>query len=63
MEDARALVRLVVGNGVVIELGTLQEDTASTAGALDGAVVCHDEIVACTLNHVGTAAVAFFAGV
>ena len=61
MVDAGSVCRHVVGDGVVVELGTLQEDTSTPAGSVIAAVVCHYKVVAGALNHIGSASITFFA--
>ena len=61
MIDAGSVCRHIVGDGIVVELGTLQEDTSATAGSVITTVVCHDKVVAGTLNHIGSASITFTA--
>ena len=60
--DAGSVCRHIVGDGIVVELGTLQEDTsATTAASVIATVVCHHKVVAGTLNHIGSASITFTA--
>ena len=61
MIDAGSVCRHIVGDGIVVELGTLQEDTSTPALSVIAAVVCHHKVVAGTLNHIGSASITFFA--
>ena len=61
MIDAGSVCRHIVGDGIVVEFGTLQEDTSATTGSVITAVVCHDKVVAGALNHIGSASITFTA--
>ena len=61
MIDAGSVCRHIVGDGVVVELGTFQEDASTPAGSVIAAVVCHHKVESGTLNHIGSASITFTA--
>ena len=61
MIDAGSVCRHIVGDGIVVELGTLQEDTSATTDSVITTVVCHHKVVAGALNHIGSASITFLA--
>ena len=61
MIDAGSVCRHIVGDGVVVELGTFQEDASTPAGSVIAAVVCHHKVEAGALNHIGSASITFTA--
>ena len=61
MIDAGSVCRHIVGDGIVVELGTLQEDTSATTDSVITTVVCHHKVVAGALNHIGSASITFTA--